>query len=51
MKKTPKKLALSRETIQQLQTEELFKANGGALTDDFTTCAIGTCCQRSSCYC
>jgi hypothetical protein len=50
MKKTPKKLTLHRETIQQLQSEDLVVVNGG-LTDGDTTCAIGTCCRRSSCFC
>jgi hypothetical protein len=51
MKKNPKKLTLNRETIHQLQNDDLFVVNGGVKTDDFTTCAVGTCCQRSSCLC
>ncbi len=52
MKKNPKKLNLNRETIQQLESGDLFAVvNGAARTDDFTTCAIGTCCHLSSCLC
>jgi hypothetical protein len=51
MKRTPKKLTLTRETLQQLQGEDLVVVKGGVRTDDFTTCAVGTCCARSSCYC
>jgi hypothetical protein len=57
MKKQPKRLTLSRETINLLDGDHLAKVNGGIvipsrLAND--TCSINVCpsdsCVRTTCY-
>jgi DNA-binding XRE family transcriptional regulator len=50
MKKAPKKLSISRETLHQLEKDEISKVYAAGTTTE-VTCAIGTCCPKSSCYC
>jgi hypothetical protein len=53
MNKQPKKLSLGRETLRELASCEVAKAEGGATARTFCTCnpTFVTCPNVTSCYC
>jgi hypothetical protein len=55
MKKQPKRLSLSRETIHVLESETLSKVDGGIVKPSLGDyCSINVCpsdsCQYTTCY-
>ncbi len=52
MKKTRKKLALSRETLRHLEENTLMRLAGGAVTDVDCTLVVGSCIStHPTCFC
>jgi hypothetical protein len=55
MKKQPKRLSLSRETINQLDGDNLTQVNGGIVVSrGVDTCSVNVCpsdsCHYTTCY-